>query len=89
MEETTILLHEGPHNIKGTGVITYCPPSCPKHLAWSGKKARVWYGYVKAGHVTGSYQMWQAECICGERPRYYSFGATLGAILEHLRRCRA
>lgn len=32
----------GPHNILGTGAVTYCPPSCPAHAEWltkNGKKS--------------------------------------------------
>lgn len=32
----------GPHNILGTGAVTYCPPNCPAHAEWltkNGKKS--------------------------------------------------
>jgi hypothetical protein len=30
----------GPHNILGTGAVTYCPPGCPAHAEWLTKNGK-------------------------------------------------
>jgi hypothetical protein len=90
MEQT---LHEGPHNIKGTGEVTYCPPSCPAHFRWKnvcGPAIRVWLGVPRQRSFGLQHHsvMWCGACNCGKTWQYFDHGATLGAGLEHLRRCR-
>jgi hypothetical protein len=34
-----------------------------------------------------TYMMWKGKCSCGETTQYWSWGATLGVMLEHYWKC--